>query len=358
MRASESSIEANPPETNPAEANPQGATTPASKIAPLLRLAGELGVAVGPILRELGLGALDLGEVLEPGVRVPSDVYIALWEAIGRASPIEDFGLRYATSATLDTWGAVGHLATSCRNLGDACEALVRYSPIFHHNGGVSVEVRDGVAVFRPHCRRHAAGNRHLVEASLGAFAFWARRAFAEDFAPSEVWFEHPAPTSTATHDALFRCPLRFDAPDDALWFDAALLERPLRDPRPMLARMLQEVAERELARYAAPPLALQRRVADEIGRLLDAGDGGVPPIEVVAQRLGMSPRTLQRRLRDANTHYRQVVDETRRALAVSYLRTPSLTVDAVALRLGFLDTSSFYRAFRRWTGHSPGQVR
>ena len=57
MRASESSIEANPPETNPAEANPQGATTPASKIAPLLRLAGELGVAVGPILRELGLGA-------------------------------------------------------------------------------------------------------------------------------------------------------------------------------------------------------------------------------------------------------------------------------------------------------------
>jgi AraC-like DNA-binding protein len=92
--------------------------------------------------------------------------------------------------------------------------------------------------------------------------------------------------------------------------------------------------------------------------KLLACFPAGVPTQATVARALGMSSRTLHRRLADAATSFEKLLDDTRRELAVEYLRRSDYSVGEVAYLLGFAETSSFNRAFRRWTGRSPSEFR
>jgi AraC-like DNA-binding protein len=99
--------------------------------------------------------------------------------------------------------------------------------------------------------------------------------------------------------------------------------------------------------------------VAGEVRQLLvDALDAGEPDVAAVAAELAMSPRTLQRRLGDEGTTFRDVLTDTRRGLADALLTAGDLSVTDVGLRLGFSETAAFSRAYRRWTGQSPSALR
>jgi AraC-like DNA-binding protein len=90
----------------------------------------------------------------------------------------------------------------------------------------------------------------------------------------------------------------------------------------------------------------------------LHALQTGEPSVETVARQLGTTPRTLQRRLREEETSFQQVLDEVRREVALTHMRSRRATIDEVAFLLGFEKPNSFHRAFKRWTGVSPGEFR
>jgi AraC-like DNA-binding protein len=174
------------------------------------------------------------------------------------------------------------------------------------------------------------------------------------DWTPREVCFQHDAPPDIQEHERIFRAPVKFNMPVSKLVFDQALLQLPLIEADPVLSAVLDRHAEELLAK-------LPRRggLTDEVRALLrQAINGGDPSLEAVSQQLNLSPRTLQRKLKDEHTSHQDLLDEMRRDLSVRYLREPEMAICEVAYLLGFSEPSAFHRAFRRWTGTTPREYR
>ena len=117
---------------------------------------------------------------------------------------------------------------------------------------------------------------------------------------------------------------------------------------------MLDRHAEELLAKY--PP---RDSLIDQVRNVIaDEFRGGEPSLERIADHLGLTPRTLQRKLQELGTSYNDVLDQMRRQLAERYLREPQMAICEVAYLLGFSESSSFHRAFKRWTGVTPKEFR
>jgi AraC-like DNA-binding protein len=148
--------------------------------------------------------------------------------------------------------------------------------------------------------------------------------------------------------------PIAFSADRCAFRFDGSDLDRPQRLADPQLAAFLERYAEDALA--ALPDVG---RVSSQVREILARGlqDGEVS-LKSVAKKLAMSERSLQRKLGSENTTLKQITDDLRRELAIDYLKRHELSVSEVAYLLGFSDTAPFFRAFKKWTGLTPGEFR
>jgi AraC-like DNA-binding protein len=146
---------------------------------------------------------------------------------------------------------------------------------------------------------------------------------------------------------------LRFSAPVNALLFARADLTLPLPTAHPLLAELHERIANERLQRLDHAPTCLRAR--DVIIRHLPDGE---PRRTIIATALGMSERTLQRRLAAEGTSFQRLLDDTRRELAQQYLGQRDVSLADTAYLLGFSDQSSFFRAARRWFGNSPGHFR
>jgi AraC-like DNA-binding protein len=169
-----------------------------------------------------------------------------------------------------------------------------------------------------------------------------------------EVRFQHAAPKDTSEHERIFRAPVQFERGDSELVFESALLRLPLVEADPTLCAMLDRHAEELLTK-------LPRRggLIDDVRALLRQSlNGGDPGLEAISQQLGLSPRTLQRKLKDERTSHQDLLDEMRRDLSVRYLQEPEMAICEVAYLLGFSEPSAFHRAFRRWMGTTPRAYR
>jgi len=195
---------------------------------------------------------------------------------------------------------------------------------------------------------------RHPAEASLAGALALLRGTTGIESVPFDVSFQHPAPADTTPHREVFRGPVHFGAAETRMVFDDAILESRHLAPDPRLGAYLLRHAEVLLSRL---PVAaglveqVQRLVAEELR-------GGDPSQERVAKKIGMSTRTLQRRLREEGRTFADLVDGLRCELSQIYLGDARLTVYEVAFLLGFTETSAFFRAFRRWTGRTPQAFR
>ncbi len=148
--------------------------------------------------------------------------------------------------------------------------------------------------------------------------------------------------------------PVTFGHACSEIELEPAVLRLPIRDEDPAMSRLMERYAEEWLARLggqASLVEQIRRHIYTELGN-------GVPSAEAIARPLGLSERSLSRRLRAEGLSYLEIVDSVRRELALVYLRNRSLKMAEVAFLLGFSELSAFYRAFRRWTGMTPAQVR
>jgi AraC-like DNA-binding protein len=173
------------------------------------------------------------------------------------------------------------------------------------------------------------------------------------DYSPLRIEFRRQCPSKIDDFQSLLRAPLQFGAAHTRLIFDCESIERPLDGGNPELARHNDAIALQYLSQIERDNI--QARVRDLLTQRLAHGE---PSQEDVAELLNMSARTLQRKLGDGGTTYKEILDETRRVLALAYLSAPRHSVSDVTYLLGFSAGSSFTRAFRRWTGQSPSVWR
>jgi AraC-like DNA-binding protein len=192
------------------------------------------------------------------------------------------------------------------------------------------------------------------VELVLSLLAKIIRDISGRELNPTVVDFAHSRPNYHREFQAHFGCELRYDRGFNRLQYSAHVLEMPSQNPEPSLLQALEF--------YLADRLKLRSEdgdLLDKVNHLIATSlGGGVPEIGDVAVTLGLSRRTLQRRLSEAGAVFSDMVDAVRREIAQDYVLNSDHSLTDISLMLGYQELSSFSRAFRRWTNASPQQLR
>jgi AraC-like DNA-binding protein len=321
-------------------------TTLATWSATILRALAARQIDARTIAARAGIDPDRLG----PEARVPRPALNRLWQLAVEATGDPAFGLEAARHTAQTTFHALGYAILASATLKDAFERMIRYRRL----------VGDVLAL-----RLVDAGDRYRFEIDVSAdpeVPFQAVDAIAaicvrqarglhrpRRCEPLLVTFARPAPRDVEPYRRVFRAPVRFAAPVNAVEYARADVEDPLPAGNAELARGNEEVLVRYLARLE------RARVASRVQQaVLEALPDGAPAKGSIARKLGMSARNLQRQLAEEGTSFKELLNDARADLARTYVTERRLSVTEIAFLLGFADTSAFSRAFKRWTGMAP----
>lgn len=191
-----------------------------------------------------------------------------------------------------------------------------------------------------------------FCELNLVSFYNIFLQLVGEGYQPHSVDFSYPEPAWGHIYRRYFNCPVRFDQPRTGIVGDAALATREL----PLSNRLMAMTAEKTL--FENIPTKAIRLLPLRLRRLLMRYYGAFPSLERAAGDLGMSGRTLRRKLAEEGTSYQRELDLVRQKLAEEYFVRGGESVTELALMLGFADSSAFAKAFRKWTGLSPSEYQ
>jgi AraC-like DNA-binding protein len=292
-------------------------------------------------------------ELADPDARIPLGKLWQLWQLAIERTGDDHLPLRIIQSTPLRKYGLVGYVMSHSATLRAAFERLARYSRIVTEAVRVdwACDATTGRITVVPGVR---AGPPRAADSRLAFVVTAARELGGPGITPIEAHLPYPRPADTSVLDATFGAPLHFDRAFAALTFRRVDLDRPVAGADTTLGGYLDEHAARILGTLGEPT-SLRERVRKAIWSALRDGRRD---LEAVAESLGMSPRTLQRRLRESNTSFGAMLEEVRRELALGLLNGRDLAVYEIAFLLGYSEPSTFHRAFRRWTGQSPREYR
>jgi len=230
---------------------------------------------------------------------------------------------------------------------------LTRYSALLLDGARFYLLEQDEVARFTyVHPIAHSPYERFAAECSL---VFALRRGIqlaGADKRLTEARFRHPPPDYVDEYERVFDCAITFSEPANELVFERSLLDLPQPYPDDSLHELLLKRADQLLAN-ANGDEQLVERVSQLLRLQLHE-----PDAEELAQRLGLTLRSLQRRLQETGASFSNLLDEARRDAACALLCQPDLAIKDIALRTGFSEPSAFHRAFKRWKGVTPAQFR
>jgi AraC-like DNA-binding protein len=308
-------------------------------------------VDIAPLLAEAGLTRADLDDADR---RITAAQYARLWAHGEVLTGDPHLGLHAGAIPRPGKYGILGFAMMACDTLGEALERQRRYQDLV---GKTGLSALHQLSPDRAELRWSsplARLSRHIAEEHVASWAAFAELLIGRGEHPLYVCFEHAPVGDVEAYSRALGCEARFEQPQTAIGFAPALLQRPIRDHNPTLKRLLDGHAEQLLAarRQAA------KAVGDVWQAVSDALVNGVPTLESIAQRLGCSPRSLQRRLAARGQNFKELIDEVRRGLALRYIDDASLSLLDIAFLLGFSEQSGFQRAFKRWTGSTPGAWR
>ena len=305
--------------------------------------------------------SLEPGDLTDSDARFSRTVETSLWAEAERLSQHPCLGIDIAERLTVDGYGPIGFAVRASGSLGEAYGRVIRYLRLVA-NGPVLRLDADGAHAIFAHLppKTPPAPSRHAVELLFGNLVMLARRGVDPAFFPEAVRFCHKAPADLTRHRALFGPNIKFGAGRDEMELKRDWLSRPQALAEAALAEVLDEHMGSRLAALPADENAFLARVNRALRQ--EVGGAGLEPSQAllprVADRLQMSSRTLQRRLRQEGTSLTKQMDETRAQLAASKLRDKSQSITEVAFLLGFSEVSTFHRAFKRWTGKTPAAFR
>lgn len=195
---------------------------------------------------------------------------------------------------------------------------------------------------------------RHITD---GIIAFTLREFHTlthEQFYPLEIHFGFKRPENITEYQRVYKCPLKFGQKETAIYFDKKHLEKPIVTKDYRLLRILVEHAQEKVKE-----LESSRHFHSLVKRtLINLMDPDFPTIEQVALTLNISTRTLQRRLKEEGYSFKEILEETRKSFALSYIKNKELSVNEIADLLHYADGSTFIRSFKRWTGKTPKAYR
>lgn len=290
---------------------------------------------------------------LNPQALVSTDQYFALWKAIGQLAPEPGLGIALVTGSEAATHPPFIVAAFHARDYRDGLERVARFKRLCTPEQLHIVE--EGGECILASAWPYATEPEPAVatDVTFAMLLELGRRGTGQHVTPRRVEFVRTGPRDEV-YRAYFGCPIRYGASRNALVLKSTDLGRPFPGHNPELLDMLTPALTAALGEIdARSPIREQVKVV--LKRCLASGR---PELSGVARDLGMSERTLQRRITDEGTTFRDLLAEARQELWRRLLADPAAGIDEVSCLLGYQDTSSFYRAFRDWEGITPNRWR
>jgi AraC-like DNA-binding protein len=265
-------------------------------------------------------------------------------------------GVHLAESVPRGPLGLLEFASTSAPTLGEGLRRIERYIALVNDAVEITIVEVGGEA----HLEQRIPGEpeclgRHTNEFFIACVLLQARLATGDAIVPTRVWFAHRRPDDISVLvDRLGTSQLVFGCEHNGLALPRALLDLPLRSSDPALLQWLDDQGEAALR---------ERTNSDDfLGRVRNALRaqlaGGTPIVAQTARALGMSARTLQRRLGMEHTTFHAIVESVRADLALYHLNAGDRRLSDIASLCGYSELSAFLRAFKRWTGHTPSELR
>ncbi|WP_038216434.1 AraC family transcriptional regulator [Xenophilus azovorans] len=330
---------------------PEERTSSAAWLTGLLSMFEAEGLDVPSLLRDAGF---DPDSLHRQNARIPVDEITVLWQlAVARAGK-PTLGLQRELADTHSNTSTVGHAMACSPDLRGGLERLVRYMPVISDATAFSMQPDPrGCWLVMEHTGGRLPIPRQRLEHALLTVLMQCRWLTRRGVEPLAMEFVYPPPADDREHRAAYRCELRFNADANRMLISAAALSLPLPTHHPELGKMHDRLLDEQLELLGQTTTSTL--VCAEIARRLPHGE---PRRQDVAAGLGLADRTLQRRLQEESVSFQALLDRTRRELAQQYLAEQRHTLADVADRLGFVDTSNFFRACKRWFGLPPAQYR
>lgn len=314
------------------------------------------GVEHAGVTRETFLAAsgFDPSRIERSDARLSLDEYDSLNEVARKLTGDPALGLRMGQLANATTHSLAAHLVAHSKTLGDAIANLTRYHRILTGRQMIRLVENDETATLISEIAPGSlACRRFRAETSVTGF-YRLVRYFARDAKPRIVAFEHAAPGYSADYHALFEGTERFSQPFSGVVFDRSLMTKVQLNADEPFAAALRFQAEKELAR-----LSRETTYADRLrDHVLDPKTTNRRDMATAARSLGLSARSLRRKLQLEGESYTDIVDEALSTLAKRLLSDEQRTIEQTAYELGFSAPSAFHKAFKRWTGVTPSDFR
>lgn len=191
------------------------------------------------------------------------------------------------------------------------------------------------------------------IELAISSMITLSSNLIGGTFCYESIHLEYNDPGYADEYTKLFQCPVYFGCEKTKTVLDAKILSTPLPFANPLTLNTCLKICDDFLNQQVN-----SRSLIAMIRQMLLANELQTPSMELVADRLDLTPRTLRRHLKEQGTNFQTILDEVRRDLALELLKETRLTVDEIAEKLNYADTANFRNAFKRWVGMPPGQYR
>lgn len=308
-------------------------------------LAAELGVDGHTIMSRQGLDQSTVGPT---GFPVPTLSLFNVLAELARQADLPEVALRLLRYQSYSVLGALGEIAFGASDLGEALDAFSDKS----HTQGTgyvpALERAGDAAIIRFRSMLAPGPLQDLqLDYNIGSTVQTIRALIGPDWSPELVELTRPRPTKAAEWNSFYRCPVRFEAGECMILLAAADLARPLILDGTKFPSTIEADAK--------VSIDFAQLVDREIIRNLTRG---IVDLSAAAQALGITSRTLQRRLERSGTSYQDRLDEIRKVWAQQHLASGQISLTELSQMLGFSDLSTFSARFKRWFGVSPREWR
>ena len=322
------------------------------RVGPLVRvpsLIGRLGHDPGTVLADVGMYPSLLSD---PDNAISFAALCRLLDTCSRRLDCAHFGVLLGEQVELHHLGLLGVLVRLSRDVGEALQLLVRHQGFQTRLNDLAFEVGTQQVLLSYRGPSGVNGGDQVGDSILAGLCSLLRGLCGSGWSPTEVRFAHRMPRELADFRRHFRCPLAFSASDYALAFPARHLAKSLANVEPELLDVVARRVERET--FPSCP-----DFAAHVGETIETAiRSGKVSSTIVAASLGVHVRTLSRRLDSHGLSFQAMLDEARRKAATRMLSDPRLPIAQISDRLGYANSASFIRAFRRWHGRTPAVWR
>jgi len=325
-------------------------TTSAVAIIALFDLILDHGMPVDTLEKKTGICRRKMDD---PDARITMTQFLKLWQIAEDVSKDPAIGLNLRKKYGTGTMHFVVMLALNSPNLLEALEAWMRYDMLIcdNYQNEISKEKDHYCITYTNISPKHE--NRWIPEHHMSIALEYGRQMSQNNFSPIQIMFRHADPGYAEVYEKIFRCPVLFNQKENRILFRKQDLEMPIIGRDPYLQAILKKHADLSIE-------SLSRRMSFKNGVqefIIKNLHKRIVDIQSASDVMNMDRSTLHRHLKKEATTFRHLLTQTRKELAQKYL-VQGLSITQTGYLLGFSDPSTFQRAFKRWTGKSPGEFR